>query len=176
MRLRVSKVILYSNVLLNKTPSWQNPHNGYLSLHEFTLTEFSKRKQFNNKHYSPPFYTCHDGYKFCLEVDANGFDSGKDTHVSVYLTLMAGEFDDQLKWPFIGSIHVEFFNWRRDGGHYKKTMHFVAGSRLVKVSEAAMYGHGKGYHQFIAHSSLAYDSTCDTEYLQEDCLRFRVST
>ena len=40
VRLRVSKVILYSTALLNKTPSWQNPHNGYQSLHEFTLTDF----------------------------------------------------------------------------------------------------------------------------------------
>ena len=176
VRLRVSKVILYSNALLNKTPSWQNHHNGYQSLYEFTLTDFSKRKQFSNTHCSSSFYTHHDGYKFCLLVDASDIDSGDNIHVSVYLKLMAGEFDEKLEWPFVGSIHVELLNWRQDKGHYKKTVHFAAAFRLVKVSEAVMYGQGKGYHQFIAHSSLAYDPTSNTEYLQEDCLRFRVST
>ena len=81
VRLRVSKVILYSTALLNKTPYWQNPHNGYQSLHEFTLTEFSKRKQFNNRFYSSPFYTHEYGYRLCQ----HGYDSGKDTH-AVHLT------------------------------------------------------------------------------------------
>ena len=121
VRLRVSKVILYSTALLNKTPSWQNP--GYQSLHEFTLTEFSKRKQFNNRFYSSPFYTHEYGYRLCLVVYSNGYDSGKDTHVSVFLhlTLMAGEYDDQLRWPFCSvtmskiRIHIRygrFLNWR----------------------------------------------------------------
>ena len=74
LRLRVSKVILYSTALLNKTPSWQNPHNGYQSLYEFTLTEFSKRKQLSNTFFSSPFYTHQYGYKFCLVVSANDDD------------------------------------------------------------------------------------------------------
>ena len=72
VRLRVNKVILYSTALLNKTPSWQNPHNSYQSLHEFTLTEFSKRKQFNHQHMSSSFYTHQVGYKFSIRVYANG--------------------------------------------------------------------------------------------------------
>ena len=37
------------------------------------------------------------------------------------------------------------------------------------------YGVTVGYHQFIPHSSLSYNSTTNTEYLQDDCLRLRVS-
>ena len=35
-----------------------------------------------------------------LEIDANGFNDGEGTYVSVYVSLMRGEFDDQLMWPF----------------------------------------------------------------------------
>ena len=175
VRLRVSKVILYSTAFLNKTPSWQNPHNGYQSLHEFTLTEFSKRKQFNNRFYSSPFYTHQHGYRLCLAVYANGYDSGKDTHVSVYLTLMAGEYDDQLEWPFVGKIGIEILNWSEDKRHHRKTLSVVSSFCFIKVTEGR-FGQRKGYRQFIPHSSLACSSEQNTEYLQEDCLRFKVYT
>ena len=70
----------------------------------FTLTEFSKRKQFNNIIlYSSLFYTHQPGYNMCLDIDANGDGRGKNTHISVYLFLMAGKYDDQLEWLFEGN-------------------------------------------------------------------------
>ena len=176
VRLRVSKVILYSTALLNKTPSWQNPHNGYQSLHEFTLTDFSKRKQFNNMYDNTPFYTHHHGYKLCLVVDSNGYDSGKDTHVSVWLGLLVGEYDDQLVWPFVSNFDIELLNWRKNEMHCKKIVYFRVNDQACKVAKKdVVIGNLRGNSQFIPHSSLAYNSTSNVEYLQEDCLRFRVS-
>ena len=174
VRLRVSKVILYSTALLNKTPSWQNPHNGYQSLHEFTLTEFSKRKQFNHRHISSSFYTHQVGYNISIRVYANGSGSSKGKCISVYVCLMAGEYDDQLKWPFVGNFDIELLNWRNDKEHYKRTLLIIPWHGVVKVTEG-IFGKRCGLPDFIAHSSLAYDPTSDTEYLQEDCLRFRVN-
>ena len=175
VRLRVSKVILYSTALLNKTPSWQNPHNGYQSLHEFTLTEFSKRKQYNNIYCSAPFYSHHHGYRLCLVVYSVGFDSGKDTHVSVFLILMAGEYDDQLDWPFVGSFDIELLNWRKNAKHCKEIVRFGVNDEAFKVPKEHMYGLTFGHPQYIPHLSLAYESTSNVEYLQKNCLRFRVS-
>ena len=174
VRLRVSKVILYSTALLNKTPSWQNPHNGYQSLHEFTLTDFSKRKQFNYSHNSSPFYTREHGYKFCLEVDVNGHRSIINEYVSVFVVLMAGEYDDQLEWPFVGKFDIELLNWRNDKNHRKKTLSIIARHGFMKVTEG-MIGESRGLIKFVSHSILAYDYLQNTEYLQEDCLRFRVN-
>ena len=171
VRLRVSKVILYSTALLNKTPSWQNPHNGYQSLHEFTLTEYSKRKQFGNDHTSSSFYTYLRGYKFCIAVRSNGYNSGKNSHISVYIYQMAGEYDDQLEWPFVGKFDI---NWREDKRHHSSTVPIGAGSGFVNLT-ARLFGSSQGIHNFIPHSSLAYDPLRKVEYLQEDCLRFRVS-
>ena len=64
---------------------------------EFTLNEFSKRKQFDNQFYSPPFYTHYHGYKMCFKVYAKGYGDGENTHISVFVQLMAGEYDDQLQ-------------------------------------------------------------------------------
>ncbi|XP_062979575.1 TNF receptor-associated factor 1-like [Elgaria multicarinata webbii] len=50
--------------------------------------------------YSPPFYTCRYGYKLCLKLFLNGDGMGAGTHLSVFLVLMKGEYDFQLKWPF----------------------------------------------------------------------------
>ena len=174
VRLRVSKVILYSTALLNKTPSWQYSHNGYQSLHEFTLTEFSKRKQFNNEYRSSPFYTHQGGYKFCIAIHANYYSSGKNTHISVYIHQMAGEYDDQLKWPFVGKFDLELLNWRENRRHHKVTVSFGAEQQFVKVVEER-FGTSLGVHCFISHSLLVYDSLRNTEYLQEDCLRLRVN-
>ena len=50
--------------------------------------------------YSAPFFTSRHGYKLCLRVYLNGDGSGRGTHVSFFITLMKGEFDPLLPWPF----------------------------------------------------------------------------
>ena len=27
---------------------------------------------------------------------------------------MAGEYDDQLEWPFVGKINIKILNWKED--------------------------------------------------------------
>ena len=174
LRLRVSDVVVYSTALLHKTPSWQDPLTTTQSVCEFTLTEFSKRKQFNNRYYSPPFYTHPQGYKLCLKVYANGYGSGEGTHVSIFATLMKGEHDQHLQWPFTGDIIIELLNWREDKEHHKKSLEIVESHGFIQVTKGT-YGNNIGYDQFVSHSSLPYNSTTNTEYLQDDCLRLRVN-
>ncbi|KAG8127721.1 hypothetical protein E2320_014611 [Naja naja] len=50
--------------------------------------------------YSPPFYTTRYGYKLCLKLYLNGDGTGAGTHLSLFLVVMKGEYDFQLKWPF----------------------------------------------------------------------------
>ena len=68
------------------------------------MTDFEQYKANGTSWYSPPVYTHHQGYKIHLNVDANGFNIGKGTHVTVWVYFMRGEFDDSLKWPFRGVI------------------------------------------------------------------------
>ena len=74
---------------------------------DILLDNFEDHKKKDDAWWSPPFYSHIGGYRMCLKVDANGFGSGKGTHVSVGVYLMRGEFDDHLKWPFNGMVTVQ---------------------------------------------------------------------
>ena len=173
LRFRVKQVTVYSTPLLLKTPTWQNPRRFYQSVFECTVNEFSKRKHFSDCFTSAPFYTHPRGYKMCLVVHANGFGNGKNTHVSVFVQIMAGEYDDRLRWPFVGDISIMLLNWRENRRFVLKTIYVRVPNRMVRVVEGEK-GLVWGFHTFISHSSLRYDRSTNTEYLQDDCLQFRV--
>ena len=181
LRLRVVDVAIYSAPLLSKTPSWQDPHTATQSVCDFTLTEFTKRKQFNNEYYSPPFYSHPHGYKLCIEVSANGEGVGKDTHILIFASLMKGDYDNNLQWPFEGDVVIEILNRKENNRHYRgETISFIRHIDTVGISFSCRVTDGVyapaswGEYYFISHSSLLYNPNTNTEYLQDDCLRLRV--
>ena len=177
--LRVVDVAVYSTPLLSKTPSWQDLHTATQSVCDFTLTEFTKRKQFSNNYYSPPFYTHTNGYRIILKVCVNGRHATKGTHISVYVSLMRGEYDSDLDWPFLGDVIVELINWREDNNHLMHTIVFNKQtdpdclSRVTTIFDLSNIG-WNGSDDVFPHSSLPYNPVTNTEYLHDDCLRFRV--
>ena len=92
---------------------------------EFTMTDFEEYRQDDDSWYSPHFYTHSNGYKMCLRVDANGNGDDNGTHLSVFVSLMQGEFVDQLKWPFRGKIQIKLVNQEKDRDHVVKTVKFT---------------------------------------------------
>ena len=164
-------VVLYSTPLLPLTPAWQDSLSTTQSGAQFTISQYSRRKQFNNIYFSPPFTTSPQGYKFCLKVYANGDGSGEGSYLSICSCVMKGQHDDHLQWPFTGTIIIELLNWLEDNGHYKKTRSICANSDLVRVTKGE-YGKNYCLHQFISQSSL--DSSTNPQYLYQDCIRVRV--
>ena len=104
-------------------------------------------------------------------VFANGYGSGKGSHLSIYAYIMKGQHDDRLQWPFTGTIIIELLNWLEDKGHYKMTLLIDTNNDFVRVTEGE-YGKNTGYHQFISQSSL--NSSTNPQYLYQDCIRVRV--
>ena len=142
---------------------------------DIIMTDFEGRKKDSEQWFSEPFYANPEGYKMCLRVDPNGSDDGRGTHVSVYVTLMQGEHDDRLKWPFRGDITIKLLNQETDAGHWEKTLpfddtagHDVAG-RVIEWRGRARKGWG--IHKFIAHAKL---STKGSEHVRNNCLHFQV--
>ena len=89
---------------------------------------------------SSPFYTHNRGYKFHLKVLPNSYGIGRGSHLSVYTTLMRGEYDNEiLEWPFRGDIRVELLNWRADKNHHSDTITFngcrQCRDRLLSISK-----------------------------------------
>ena len=127
--------------------------------------------------FSPSFYSNIGGYKMCLTVDANGAGSGTDTHVTVAVSLMRGEYDDNLVWPFRGDVTFHLVNRKVDEGHVELTGHFKDGvpdGAVGRVMEGERAPRGRGLGQFISHSALGYGR--NTDFLDKDALEFRVTS
>ena len=135
----------------------------------FKLSGYDRKKENNDKFYSRPFYTSPGGYKMCIGVDANGRADGKGTHVSVSTELLEGHYDDQLHWPFLGTVTFELLNQLADEKHHIFVAVYTA-SQNVRVGNSSL-----GHARFLPHSSLSHDPATNTQYLLDDTLYFRVS-
>ena len=143
---------------------------------DIIMTDFERRKKGDERWYSPSFYTHIGGYKICLQITANGWDSGQGTHVSATVYMMKGEFDSHLKWPFKGEITVELVNQKEGGENYetKPVEHTdECDDSFQRVTEGDR-GKGWGLPEFISHSNL-YKPEEDKEYLVNDTLIFRIT-
>ena len=142
----------------------------------FKMPSFKEKKENNIEFLSDPFYTHPRGYKIVINIDANGYDEYKGTHVSVWVYLMRGEYDDQLEFPFKGTIKFELLNQLEDKNHHCKSYTHdgtVDGSKIVIDQERS--DTARGVQAFIPHEDLGHNATKNCQYLQDDCLVFRIS-
>ena len=65
--------------------------------------------------YSAPFYTDRFGYRMCLRVYLDGDGSGKGCYISYFLTIMKGEYDALLEWPFQLTVTMTMINQKGNG-------------------------------------------------------------
>ena len=135
-----------------------------------TMTDFQQHKRDDDKWYSPPVYTHHQGYKIGLRVYANGETCGIGTHVSVYVYFMRGEFDNSLKWPFRGVISWQLLNHVNGEDHKTQTITYDDKAPNVSCTRVTVgeRGVGWGAPQFIAHTELK------PKYLRNDTLFFQI--
>ena len=139
------------------------------------MPKFSQHKKDDDKWHSQPLYSSPGGYKLCLGVNANGNGSGKGTHISVYVCLMKGENDDHLQWPFEHEVICRLLNWKRDENHVMKTAKFKTVSKEGKERvTSGQRAAGRGWFQFLPHSSLSDGADKNPQYLYQDCLCLQV--
>ena len=143
----------------------------------FKVQNYSKKKEKKEIVYSQPFYTDNDGYYMRIVVYPNGCGGGKDTHISVYVEVLKGNYDDNLNWPFVGSVKLELLNQLQDNNHHHMTASFNKETVL-------QVGGCRGYSKYIAHSQLSKGPACEsdhfsslygTQYLKDDTLYFRIT-
>ena len=139
---------------------------------------FQEKKEKNEVWFSDPVYSHFGGYKMCLRVDANGNGGEKGTNVSVFAYLMRGDNDDNLKWPFKGTIKVSLLNQLEDGQHHTKEpwplSENVPKECSGRVTEGERGKDGWGHCQFISQQNLMYKDGKNCQYLKDDTLFFRV--
>ena len=127
--------------------------------------------------YSQPFYSAPLCYKLCLCVYANGACSGKFTHLSVYVHLMAGEFDDNLCWPLEMKLAVELQNQLVDASHWVVDCDF-SGTMPQRIRRRVNQGKAKkgvGSAKFIPLDTLRHNAASNNcQYLRNNKLFFSV--
>ena len=152
----------------------------------FTVSDFTERKTSKSIYYSDPFYSHGDGYKMQLCVYA-----AKDGDVGLFIQLMNGPNDDHLQWPFYGNVALELVNWRSDKHHHTKVLSVGDQDKRNRIMKSNLTGNSsaqtKGWmmtanssyfllcnEDLISHSTLPFNAATGTEYLKDNCLRFRV--
>ena len=125
----------------------------------------------NGSHWqSKPFYSHPYGYKMLLSIDCNGYREGEGTHISVFISLLYGEFDNKLEWPFRGTISIQLLDQEGTDNHFRRVLSFSNAPEEFthRVAEDDCSG-GWGYTQFISHTDLSY------YYQKNDSLLFKIS-
>ena len=131
-----------------------------------TMNNFELKKLVRSTPWhSPSFYTHPHGYKMCLGVYANGYSNVENSHVTVFVCMMKGDYDDQLKWPFRGDITIQILNQTgNDEGHCTKIVHVTGDKEFGEKVVVGDRSEGLGYHEFLPHTRLI------PHYLKNDCL------
>ena len=138
----------------------------------FVLKNFEQQRRVNGSWLSTAFYTHSRGYRMCLKVYPNGVGDGQNTHVSIFVSMMQGRFDDYLKWPFKGEVTIEIIN---QAGRFGHCQHIVPFDDATPMDVAGRVTHSKranvpwGTPEFIENSDLAL-ILGGFRFLRNDCL------
>ena len=132
--------------------------------------------------YSEPFVSDVQGYKFCLQVVANGMMTSAGSDVSICIKLMRGDYDDQLKWPFQGEITVQILNWVCDQRHATRVIDFNSDAKRYGACGRVLNGcmgdraaKGWGILPFLPHAYLPFNKDRNTEFMKNNRLCIRVA-
>lgn len=129
------------------------------------VTDVIKEMAMKNDVYSKPFYTHHQGYKMQLYVVPGGCGLSEGQFMSVYLCIMDGPFDHQLKWQLRGTFEVTLLNQLHDGMH-----HSVSYRIHAKRGQSRPFWYSDN---FISRDKLR-EISAFWQYVKDDCVFFKV--
>ncbi|XP_064401502.1 TNF receptor-associated factor 5-like [Halichondria panicea] len=129
------------------------------SCHEFTLTEFTKQQAKGGYGYWNGGEFTTKGWRFSFCVYTNGAESANGTHltVSIYKRDAAAKTE--------GVSILQMLNQLGDHGHYIGTE-----TRILKENRICF---GDSY-KFCPLDRLGYCAGTNTQYLKDDCLKFKL--
>ena len=125
--------------------------------------------------YSPSFYTNNGGYNLCLRIYPDGLKWGG--WMSVTAIILPGDHDEELSWPFDGSLEVEILNQLGDCGHFSQEIDFARFPRKWKNrpwSDRRPDGCGWGILKFINHHNLL-EEVDGHRYVVGDAIYLRIT-
>ena len=99
-------------------------------------------------------------------MECNGIREGAGSHISAYVHLMLGEYDNELTWPFRRSITIRLVDQEERKNHHDFTARF--GNAPDNCTKRRVVGNytAWGTPCFISHLELS------PKYLVNDSLCF----
>lgn len=156
-------------------------HDGVLiwKLSDYTRKLQEAKLRSNHEFFSPPFYTHRYGYKLQVSAFLNGNGSGEGSHLSVYIRVLPGEYDNLLEWPF--SYKVTFSILDQSDPSLSKPQHITEtfnpdpnwknfqkpSSSRNSLDESTL---GFGYPKFISHEEIK-----KRNYIRDNCIFVKAS-
>ena len=131
---------------------------------ETVMDGFTAKKMEGKCWYSEPFYTHLRGYKMMLAVKSEA------AHLSVFVYVVLGEFDAELKWPYRGTILIQLLNKENTKIVFVRLLSFANAPEgsAKRVTVGDRNATAWGYAEFITNVEL-------TKYINDDSLHFKVS-
>lgn len=127
-------------------------------------------------HTSPPFSTGPQGYKMQITVYPNGAGAlGEHTHLSVYATLIQGEYDAILPWPFKLEVTFTLIDQQADPAERKNVQFLLDPAIATHLSRntferpSTKPNTGFGCPKFVLHETLK-----TRRYIVDDTLFFHL--
>ena len=151
---------------------------------DIITNKFGERKTSEEYWYSPSFYSHPRGYKMCLMLRTCGQDEGYGTHLSLYIHIMSGEYDEELTWPFKGEVQLQLLNQLSDDDHFNATVKFDESTEMkvrgpvingLKITSGTACILETGNAKLIRHEDLVFNQIKGTEYLKDDTIFVRVN-
>ena len=111
---------------------------------------------------SPSFYA--QGYKLRLQVYVNDHNDSGSLCTTIFICLMQGKFDENLKWPFKAVVLVELLKEENERYAVLYSARIAHESQRV-TTESVPFGQGV----IAVHPDLM-------QHVRHDCLYFRIPT
>ena len=118
---------------------------------------------------SSPFYRY--GYKCKIGIYPNGFGSGENTHLTVYLVIMKGEYDATLTWPFDKKFTFTLIDQQENEHNRENIVESCTSNPKLSCFARPVEeeNNGWGFHQFVSHEQLQ-----KKHYIVDDTIFFQV--
>ncbi|XP_016425137.1 TNF receptor-associated factor 5-like [Sinocyclocheilus rhinocerous] len=146
------------------------------------VRDYWHRKEAGTLLNSTPLYTsrsgyklsvraCRSGYKLSVRAYLGGDSSGRGTHLSLYITIMRGDFDSLLSWPFRQNITLTLLDQSGSRNHQSNTFTPDTNSDSFHrpTSDANV---ATGFPRFILHGDL--EAPRNAVYVRDDTLFIKV--
>ena len=105
---------------------------------------------------SEPFYTSPHKYKVKMSLQPNGSGAEKNTHLSVFITIMKGEYDAILPWPFLPQVTFTLIDQQEDTSQRENVVTSFKPDPTVKsfARPVSDQNEGLGYSTFVSRGQL----------------------